>query len=459
MALNPTAINALASSGPSAIAIQAVRIAQTYARCLVSGKDLTAALLGLPTTLRNAGVGAKLLKLLKALVCVLVVLNLRSFPLIWHWRVLRWGSGLRWANRFQRLQTITYPPHIRGRLQDKYSESMLPLGQHPYDYVSKYTSFASFDESDLFMHLSNSSYAKTLDPARVKMGLQMLPLFFKAGGWVALSSTHFHYVCEIPILSSFEVRTRIGAWDNKWFYVVSKFVMPPSKSKKGANKARSQARKVGTSTTNGNALHANGSSSTTSTEPSSSTTGATTPYPNGQTINGSATATANGDSSLKVVDQLLAQAQAEVSDAEEDEPDGWKVHTVAVSRSCFKIGRITVPPQVVFALNGLSSETVGVSNGKGVVKEPPHWPQVRETFTKATAKGGKIPATGSFSDTKALTKFLRGGWKEETNEDLKWWDRTFDTVQEENADRMRKLHLLIGGLLEAERVGVSKRAN
>ena len=58
-------------------------------------------------------------------------------------------------------------------------------------------------------------------------------MFFRADGWMPLSGkfytkiiyydiliffkgTHYHFIREIPMLSCYEVRTSIAAWDQKW---------------------------------------------------------------------------------------------------------------------------------------------------------------------------------------------------------------------------------------------------
>ena len=64
----------------------------------------------------------------------------------------------------------------------------------------------------------------------------MFPMFFRAGGWIALAgmyrsvgpptwtlpdhhfqpATHFHFIHEIPMFKSYEIRTNLAAWDQKW---------------------------------------------------------------------------------------------------------------------------------------------------------------------------------------------------------------------------------------------------
>lgn len=113
------------------------------------------------------------------------------------------------------------------------------------------------DDCDFNLHLSNSCYAKvspgrsvtsvashghilqSLDCARLQHALKCFPTLFRTGGWMALGGellvtlhavlfslncsfslfslgTHYNFLREIPILSRYEVRVSIAAWDNKW---------------------------------------------------------------------------------------------------------------------------------------------------------------------------------------------------------------------------------------------------
>jgi hypothetical protein len=93
-----------------------------------------------------------------------------------------------------------------------------------------------FDDADFNMHMSNSSYAKALDPARICFAVDTFPNLFRAGGWIPLAgafaiylvrvslicapATHYHFLHEIPIFTRYEIRTTIGAWDDKWVSLV-----------------------------------------------------------------------------------------------------------------------------------------------------------------------------------------------------------------------------------------------
>lgn len=395
-------------------------------------------------------------KVVKIIAFLLLILNIRAFPFVWHVRIWRWAILKRIEYRAFRIRTaLTCTKAQRGKLEDAWLEGSIPLGQDPCEFTSSYKTWASLDESDFNMHLSNSSYAKTLDSARFKAAVEMFPVFFRGGGWIPLAATQFHYITEIPIGASYEVRSRITAWDSKWFYMVSKFVMPANKSKKKRKATQTNGNASGNASppTDGNAytmanLHTPASADDVS---SPAASGTATPI-------GAGNGASNGNASL--AKQLLdagikingdgtfagAAASAQLRKPEDDpydteEPDGAQVHTVAISRCCLKVGRITIPPAMVFAMSGLTTElgekaaqskySFKKTTGGASVK-PPHWDAVRATFTRP---GGNY---GTF-DPRTIAKFITGGWRQVEKDEDKWWDRAFDSYREEN---LRKLQFL-----------------
>lgn len=85
------------------------------------------------------------------------------------------------------------------------------------------------------MHISNSSYAKNLDPVRMKVLMAWFPIFLSDGWWIGLAgvcnncflilrvtglntiAAHYHYIREIPIGVKYQIRVSIGGWENdKW---------------------------------------------------------------------------------------------------------------------------------------------------------------------------------------------------------------------------------------------------
>ncbi|KAG5350367.1 hypothetical protein C0989_011323 [Termitomyces sp. Mn162] len=294
------------------------------------------------------------------------------------------------------------------------------------------------DDSDFNGHLSNSSYAKTMDSARFKAALAMFPRFFVAGGWMALAgtcfppfelsyikltflpATHYNFIREIPMLAPYEVRLSVGSWDQKWIYVVAKFVTKPSKKGKKTPKTVKQPTFPSNVDTNGTlfnaSLRTDNQISTTS-SPAEPT-----------------------DSSLRTSDALKAVA---ASLSSQPEPDGAILNTISVSQCCFKIGRITVPPAVVLAANGFSVSASPLADGSPAVSysrsnPPPHWAQAKAVMSR--------PAGGS---KRKLQELFKGGWRE-VPEAERWWDAAMGGAVEERRKKglevLQSLGLGIAGV-------------
>ena len=101
------------------------------------------------------------------------------------------------------------------------------------------------------------------------------------------------------------------------------------------------------------------------------------------------------------------------------EPDGVTLHTLHVSQLCFKIGRITVPPNLVLGANGFTGFPAN-----------PHaeWQEASETMSR--------PLGGS---PKKMRELMIGGWKN-VLESERWWDQTLGAEVEEQ--RVRNLALI-----------------
>ena len=108
-----------------------------------------------------------------------------------------------------------------------------------------------------------------------------------------------------------------------------------------------------------------------------------------------------------------------------EEPDGATLYTIVISQVCFKIGRITVPPRIVFAVNGFT----GVS-GHSLANPHPEWSEVERT-TSGHLGGG----------AKKLKKFLAGGWRD-IPESERWWDKPLGERIE--TQRVKNISLIEG---------------
>lgn len=186
--------------------------------------------------------------ILKILLAISLLINLKSLPLVWHWRVLR---GI-----FYQIQLTKHPM------------------QEPHLFKPMVTSsYNSLYDCDYNGHKSNSTYFADLDVSRAHLvgalfrtslkrmnagdyeGLPPKAPGEKSRGkesyFIALGGVACIFRKEIKPLEEFEIWTRLLAWDNKWLYIVSHVV------KKGAIKPtgyhlqpwkQSQARKSGKKT-------------------------------------------------------------------------------------------------------------------------------------------------------------------------------------------------------------------
>ncbi|TFK66392.1 hypothetical protein BDN72DRAFT_823451 [Pluteus cervinus] len=350
----------------------------------------------------------------KYLVCLLFLLNWRSWPFVWHFRIFRPVFVIRLSYRWMKLRTLFSSRTIQAIEEDRWGDALAPIGENPIAMVVPYNTSATMDDCDFNLHLSNSSYAKTLDGARFKAALLMFPHFFRAGGWMPLAVTHYHFIHEIPIFAKYEVRTSVAAWDQKWLYLICKFVTKkdPKKSKK-PNQAGSLPPASGESFAASVRIPAD--------EVSSTVTPLTNGSPNGST---------------EVDTQAALQAVTAELFPNDGDDENVTLHTVSVSQLCFKVGRLTVPPAVALACNGFSIPPPAGEAPYSRERPPPHWPQAKLIMS--------VPAGGS---TKKLRQLMQGGWKD-VPEDKRFWDKALGGVIEDR----RKRNLV---LLEAMRTGLS----
>ncbi|EMD40440.1 hypothetical protein CERSUDRAFT_111045 [Gelatoporia subvermispora B] len=275
------------------------------------------------------------LKPLAYVLGALLLVNIRSFPLVWHARVL--GHLVVWNLR-----------RLLASDKRRFLEATAPIADDPWKRVSVHKGWASPDDCDFLGHLSNSCYAKVrmelvlyadhslrlamaknLDHARIKICVSNVAPFMLEGGWMPLGGADYLFVSEIPIFSHYEIRSKVASWDDKWLYVHSEFVTRPERTSKAT----------------------------------------------------------------KTVEAVADCAAEKTLDRPKHNPrkvreDGTVLHCVAISRYCFKMGRITVPPRIVLSICGFGSDR---SN----------W--VRSETMKSQGQ---------------LRQFLEGGWRSEKGWDL-----------------------------------------
>ncbi|TIB95478.1 hypothetical protein E3Q18_03719 [Wallemia mellicola] len=270
-----------------------------------------------------------LLSISKYCVVALIALNMNSFPLVWHFRTFGCVYWHKWFGNHER-----------------------SVGIDPFKTVSTRKYIATIDDCDAFgFHLSNSSYAKNLDSARLDAWVELnYRLFKEAQVWTPLGASSYYFVKEIPFGKRYEIRTSIGAFEqDKWFYYVSKFVSKKSEKSKGSPSTPANLATAGSH--------------------------ATAP----DTVSGTATPIAKGESP----NSLIAQAYNEL------EPDE-ELNCIAITQYCFKSGRLTVPPPIALGLAGLGKN--GEKNHE-IFKN-----LVKERKLKAYLRGGYKKDNPDFAD-------------------------------------------------------------
>ncbi|KAI0049056.1 hypothetical protein FA95DRAFT_1588454 [Auriscalpium vulgare] len=334
----------------------------------------------------------------KYLAFFLIALNARSLPFGWHIRVFWPAVQLRYRYLLFRLSLILKSRKAQEEAKAKWLESLSPIGQNPFDKLVVYKAWAAIDDCDYNNHLSNSSYPKTMDCARVLAALAFFPGFLRAGGWIALGATHFTFVREIPIFSKYEVRMSIASWESKWTFLIVRFVTKPTK--KSGEKT---TEKAGTS----------------------SLPSQTTPFPSLHTpASGTATPLPSNEPPADALKAFAEQLRGT------HEPDGALVNCISINELVFKHGRITVPPALVFAADGFTSPAPKGVAAYGPENPPPHWAKVRDLL-----KAGGLSA---------MRTFYRGGWRD-VPEGERWWEQALEGLEQRRVTNLK----LIKGVREA----------
>ncbi|KAG9004897.1 hypothetical protein FRB94_001974 [Tulasnella sp. JGI-2019a] len=227
----------------------------------------------------------------KLLILFVFVLNWRSWPFVWHFKILKYYTRLH-LDEFFLARTASARRMWLNRISI--------IGANPFELVSTVKCYAGID--DIYLdRLSETSVRKACDRGRAKVDSGLYPALFGDGVYTALGSSHSYFIRGIPRGTAYEVRTTIGGWDKKWVYLVHHFVTYPN------TKSKAHAVDVTPATR-------------TEIEPS----------------------------------QTAAVARANIPKfyTKTPLPENALVHCIAISTAVFKAGRITVPPSVAFIAGG-----------------------------------------------------------------------------------------------------------
>ncbi|CAE6449329.1 unnamed protein product [Rhizoctonia solani] len=218
---------------------------------------------------------------------------------------------------------------------------------------------------------------------RMQAWVDWCPVLFAGGAWVALGGAHYHCIRE-PMNASYEIRLSISGWDQKWIYLVVKFVSHPKRVS-----SRTLLRIAISNTT----------------IPSITTT--STPLVTEPSIPGEPALNTSSKATLLDASRVDSKLAFKPTIGTHDD-DGALINCVAISTYCFKHGCVTVPPKIALAISGFSLTAAGDSS---------NW----EHATRARER-----------DPARMAEFLRGGWKTEENQFR-------ELSPEVEADRVRRL--------------------
>jgi len=126
----------------------------------------------------------------KVLAYLLIILNVRSLPFGWHINLFWHVAKVRWRAWWARMHTLSLSSAVRDAAARKFLDDLSPVGQNPLDKTIVTKAWAGPDDCDYNLHLSNSSYPKILDSARMKSALIIFPYYVRTGGWVALAGRY-----------------------------------------------------------------------------------------------------------------------------------------------------------------------------------------------------------------------------------------------------------------------------
>ncbi|KAG0708711.1 hypothetical protein DFH29DRAFT_979345 [Suillus ampliporus] len=348
-----------------------------------------------------------MLSSIKYIFLVLLLVNCRSLPFAWHIRLLLPVLRLRLQYYLLRLRIIFKPERVKAKILNDWSEALCPIGANPFKLVTIQHGWAIFVQAH--------------DGAGFKMALEAFPAFARSGGSIALGSTHFHFIREIPFLARYEIRLSIGAWDHKWMFIIARYVSFPKNR---------HLQHLGT--------HDNGAKSSKSLTASNNfpqmlhtpAEDLITPPTLGDA--------SEEDSNLQVEKTTQAMKALATAQSQMTEPDGAVLHCVATTYICFKHGRITVPPGIILPCEGFSNPPSTASAAPFSPTNPPaHW---KKAQALRVAPSGSMPA---------FVEFLKGGWRD-VPEGERWWEDALDgPIEEQRKANLRIFDSIRNGMEEA----------
>ncbi|GMM37118.1 hypothetical protein DASC09_044430 [Saccharomycopsis crataegensis] len=161
---------------------------------------------------------------LKVLVALYLASSYKSLPLAYFFRF------------FNQVFQLLIVPYIKKKLG--FTVKLGPPIKNEGPNLAIFTpqvfkTYNSPFECDMFFHKSNSTYFTELDIVRTRLMCTIFGEFFlqyygRHGSfpYVPVSAVQATFKKEIKPYSRYNVVSRIVAWDNKWIFILSKFILP-----------------------------------------------------------------------------------------------------------------------------------------------------------------------------------------------------------------------------------------
>lgn len=174
---------------------------------------------------------------LRTLALIFALINLKSLPLAWHFRLF-YRMFTNWSSRAR--VTALLKEHASSASTNASSTNNI----HPVFQSVSVFSRSPLLETDYNFHKSNSTYFADLDESRTALVTKLLIAGFKQGAKnlekdghkgrlsVILGSVHTSFHREIKPYELYEVRSRVLGWDQKWLVIASFFIRPATKKGK-----------------------------------------------------------------------------------------------------------------------------------------------------------------------------------------------------------------------------------
>ncbi|CAG8588517.1 7686_t:CDS:2 [Ambispora gerdemannii] len=161
--------------------------------------------------------------LAKHILFVLILLNVKSLPTVYHWRCWFLFQKIIWRRKRELRE------RKEGKIEKKTnSQELFRVFRQEHRLWP--------DDLDLNIHMNNSSYLKVLDFLRIEQIFTLFgDLLIPKELYLANGGCKIVYKKEIPPFAKYTVESCVLTWNDKWVFILSRFLLP-SKAKTSADK-------------------------------------------------------------------------------------------------------------------------------------------------------------------------------------------------------------------------------